>query len=166
MKISPRLAWQTFMVKSMFFFYLTQDISLEHPFLFNGVRPLLIKIPKSRPRTFHSFIRRESALFSLSGKHFMLENDFSTKIVWWAKKRFSFPKVGRSRFYPAHARNCRFRMCVVPNSGTFQKHHFSSKYKTRFQIENFGSKRMILVLDLEQIVPIWKHWFNSQVALN
>ena len=45
-------------------------------------------------------------------------------------------------------------MCPVPNSGTFQKHHFGSKYSTRFQIKNFGSKRLILVLDLEEIVPI------------
>ena len=45
-------------------------------------------------------------------------------------------------------------MCAVQNSGTFQKHRFGSKYSTRFQIENFGSKRLILVLDLEQIVPI------------
>ena len=52
------------------------------------------------------------------------------------------------------ARNCRFRMCPVQNSGTFQKHHFGSKYSTRFQIKNFGSKRLILVLALEQIVLI------------
>ena len=70
-------------------------------------------------------------------------------------KKFSFPKVGRrSRFYPAHARNYRFRMCLVQNSGTFQKHHFGSNYSTRLRIENFGSKRLILVLDLEQIVSI------------
>ena len=45
-------------------------------------------------------------------------------------------------------------MCAVQNSGTLQKHHFGSKYSTRFQIEKFDFKRLILVLDLEQIVPI------------
>ena len=32
--------------------------------------------------------------------------------------------------------------------------YFGSKYSARLQIENFGSKRFVLVLDLEQIVPI------------
>ena len=71
-----------------------------------------------------------------------------------SQTRFSFPKIGKSRFYPAHARNCRLRMCVVRNSGTFPKHHFGSKYSTGFQIENFASKRVMLVLDLKQTVPI------------
>ena len=85
----------------------------------------------------------------------MLECQFLDQNSGMSQKRFSFSKVGRrSRFCPALARNGRFRMCVVRNSGTFQKHHFGSKYSIRFQIENFGSKRLILVLDLEQIVPI------------
>ena len=55
--------------------------------------------------------------------------------------------------------------CSVQNSGTFQKQHFGSKYSTRFQIENLGSKRLVLVLDVEQIVPIRQHWEYSVYSL-